>query len=159
MDIESVKAWWLDRLLQGTATKGAAHWPGEAPDWPDGRPGEIGCKTLHDDYLAMAKKSGHRSRNTPAEFGMALRELLPKLIRVRSTGTDGERTWSYRMPTLQEAREDYACAVGQPIDWDGRTIRNSEESVSAAADRFIAAATKAMNSVDPSIISTMEPFQ
>jgi Family of unknown function (DUF5906) len=115
--LDSVQSWWFERLSHGTATKDASHWPGEAPGWPAGRPGQIHCDALYADYLAMAEKIGHRWRKTPAEFGMALREVAPGVLRVRGTGADGARSWNYRMPTLEEARASFARVVGQVVDW------------------------------------------
>jgi hypothetical protein len=48
---------------------------------------------------------------------MRLKKLVPGLQRVQRT-TDSGRHWVYQLPSLQDARDDFAEAVGQLVDWE-----------------------------------------
>jgi Family of unknown function (DUF5906) len=114
--LNSVQAWWLERLMSGHTTKDATTW-NEA----------VSCGSLFDDYIALSEKRGIRRKDTHISFGFELRKLFPQFELQRSKRTclfsDGrgrlvkKRDWCYLLPPLAEARTLFDQAVEQDVEW------------------------------------------
>jgi len=105
--LDSVDAWWLQRLMEGAPVKGAAEWPGS-----------VAKEALHDDYVAYADRIGVKRRSTESEMGMKLRRLIPDLSEYRPYDEAvSRRRRHYVLPPLIDAREAFSRALSQPMDW------------------------------------------
>jgi hypothetical protein len=106
-----VEAWWYRRLEAGATTKGRDVWRTPIP-----------TSTLYSDFLEDAERVGIRRKSWETEFGIALRKLIPGLIRRRETiYEEGEgyssRPWCYVLPDLAECREHFASLLQQEVHW------------------------------------------
>jgi hypothetical protein len=108
------EAWWRERLYFGAQLRGGT-WQRWVP-----------ADKLYDDYAAAADRRGVRSKTDEVEFGLAMRRLCPHLQRRKRCRTEdpdtagiamGKRAWGYELGTLQEARQAFERAIGQPLDW------------------------------------------
>jgi Family of unknown function (DUF5906) len=111
--LTSVDSWWLERLMSGTTSRHSTEWKNV-----------VACEALFDDYVAVAEHIGIRRRREQIAFGMAMSKLVPGLRREKHTvlvddahGTAAKRVWCYVLPTLSDARLDFAQIVEQPIEW------------------------------------------
>jgi hypothetical protein len=111
--LDSVNVWWFERLTSGNTLRFISKWDPIVP-----------CDLFFNDYILASEKVGIGRKRDPISFGMALRNLIPGLDRVKATpevrhpdGSTFGRTWCYRLPSLDVAREAFAQAVEQPIEW------------------------------------------
>jgi hypothetical protein len=112
--LNSVESWWFERLNSGTTRRNGSLWKQE-----------IACSSLFNDYIATADKIGVRRKQEETVFGITMNKLLPGLSRIRRTAEseddDGKpivgRTWCYRLPSLEQAREAFDRIVGQSVVW------------------------------------------
>lgn len=108
--LDTVEAWWLERLFDGTTTRKSSSWQTEVPI--DG---------LFDDYIETAEKIGVKRRSEMTAFGMKLGKIVPGLKRVRryfdlQDGTMTRR-WCYELTSLDHCRMAFEEQLGQAIDW------------------------------------------
>ena len=114
--LDSVESWWLGRLHAGAPTH-------QHNDWPADVPIVVPVSSVFNDYILTAEKVGFRRRSSETAFGIALNRLLPgRLEKKRRSvaeedGVTPRRTWCYVLPGLEEARDLFERAVGQPIVW------------------------------------------
>lgn len=130
--LDSIDAWWVERLMNGSATRRASEWASEIP-----------CSTLFDDYIAQADRVGIRRKQEETVFGIRLGKLVPGLDRIKRTREvidheDGgrsvtKRVWCYRLPPLAEARAHVEAMFGQKLAWLQETP-STAENVAAPAD-------------------------
>lgn len=108
--LDTVEAWWAERLMDGTTRRGGHEWVREVPI--DG---------LFDDYVAVSDKVGIKRKAEKISLGMKLKKLVPGLEKVRPwvTGEDQHRSrvWCYALPPLDVCRQAFTDAVGQEVDW------------------------------------------
>lgn len=111
---DPVESWWFERLSAGTVTHKLDTWPSA-----------VACEDLYDDYVATAEKIGVRRKAEQVTFGMKLRKLCPGIDR-RKISIDTaigvvKRVWGYRLPSLDDARDQLEEIMGQPLDWGDDT--------------------------------------
>lgn len=108
--LDTVEAWWYERLLSGGTTTGSEQWNQE-----------IGCQILFDDYIGVSDKVGVRRKSEQTAFGIKLGKLVPGLTKTRPWVDDRfgvpRRTWCYRLPSLAACREAFEAEMGQPMVW------------------------------------------
>jgi hypothetical protein len=111
--LKSVDSWWFERLMSGSTSRHGAEWERAVP-----------CESLFNDYVAVAEKIGIKRKSEMMVFALALKKLVPDLDRVKrvasmqdENGTVTRRTWCYLLPPLADARENFADAVGQNVEW------------------------------------------
>jgi hypothetical protein len=108
--LDTVESWWLERLFDGVALRGAEVWPRE-----------IQVDKLFDDYLASAEKIGVKRKSEKVVFGIKMAKLVPGAAKVRRFVEESpsavSRPWHYQLPPLAECRAVFESAVGQPITW------------------------------------------
>ncbi|SHF01881.1 hypothetical protein SAMN02745157_1451 [Kaistia soli DSM 19436] len=108
--LDTVEAWWLERLMDGSTKRGGGDWKAE-----------VAVDTLYDDYVAQAEKIGVKRKAEKVQFAIKLGKLVPGLQKTRPWVTDDHnvrrRTWSYVLPDLATCRALLTRAVGQEIDW------------------------------------------
>jgi hypothetical protein len=108
--LDTIEAWWLERLMDGTTRRGGSEWRTEVP-----------VDTLYDDYVAQAEKIGVKRKAEKVQFGIKLGKLVPSLVKTRPWHTDEhqvrKRIWCYALPDLETCRSALTRAVGQEIDW------------------------------------------
>ncbi|MGD0024503.1 MAG: primase-helicase family protein [Xanthobacteraceae bacterium] len=108
--LNSVESWWFGRLSAGTTTRHETGWQEQVP-----------IAALFDDYIATAEKIGVKRKQEETVFGMTLAKLMPGLPRAKRRAevndAHGKRVWCYLLPPLNEARENFANAVGQNVVW------------------------------------------
>lgn len=108
--LDPVESWWLERLFDGVAVRGAENWPSE-----------IQVDKLFDDYVAAAEKIGVKRKSEKVVFGIKMAKLMPGVAKVRrfvdESPTSVSRPWHYVLPPLEECRAVFEAAVGQPIAW------------------------------------------
>jgi Family of unknown function (DUF5906) len=132
--LKSVDAWWFERLQSGATLRHGTEWQREVP-----------CEVLFDDYVAVAEKIGIRRKSEQIVFGMALHKLVPGLVRAKRTasvpdahGTVIKRTQCYLLPPLDVARENFADAVGQSVDWPAAEVENDDGNNDPINDEIVA---------------------
>lgn len=117
--LDSIEAWWLQRLVEGAPTTAAMGWPDDGAAW---------CDDLHADYVAYSDRIGVKRRGSETEMGMALARLLtrPQDDGEASTALAKDRPWCsaknrrryrYRLPPLATCRALFDAAMSQPFDW------------------------------------------
>ncbi len=104
--LDSVDAWWLQRLIEGSPTRGGDMWPHSIP-----------VDALSDDYIACSDRIGIKRRAMDSELGTKLHKLMPSLTKSRPYDADGKRRWCYVLPPLHEARASFDAAMSQAISW------------------------------------------
>ncbi|MBN9024219.1 MAG: hypothetical protein J0H20_01095, partial [Rhizobiales bacterium] len=109
--LDTVEAWWLERLIDGTTRRGGSEWGAEVP-----------IDALFDDYIAVSEKIGVKRKSEKTSFGMKMMKLVPGLAKVRPWITDEDmkraRQWCYALPQLHKCRDAFEQAVGQKIEWN-----------------------------------------
>jgi hypothetical protein len=106
--LDSVESWWFQRLMSGATARDGEEWHRT-----------VLCKSLFEDYLAVADRVGVRRKQDETMFGSKLHKLLPGIERKRRTVAPGQpRKWVYLLPPLSVARERFEAAVDQPVDWN-----------------------------------------
>lgn len=116
--LDSIPAWWLARLVDGSQTHRGTQWEDQKP-----------IRTVYADYLRSAEKTGVRRRATEQEFGIALRKLVEVTVSrvhapIEEAGDDGrvatitKRVNCYNFPSLKEARDQFSKLLGQAFAWD-----------------------------------------
>ncbi|PPQ37094.1 hypothetical protein SAMN06265338_13413 [Rhodoblastus acidophilus] len=116
--LDPIPMWLYGRLIDGAQTHRKSKWEGTVP-----------IRTLHNDYLRFAEKTGVKRKASDIEFGIALKKLLPDLTEsrkrqwVEEIGADGrpteveKRVRCYEFPDLAACRDTFQEAMRQPIDW------------------------------------------
>jgi hypothetical protein len=105
--LNSVESWWFECLVRGTQLRSSDDWSSN-----------VSCAKMIDDYIQIADRAGVKRRSTEVEVGMKLRELVPKLVKERSTCRETSRFinhWFF--PSLNECRDFFAEKVQQDVDW------------------------------------------
>lgn len=108
--LDTVEAWWLERLIDGSTRRGGSEWSDEVP-----------IDALFDDYIAVSEKIGVKRKSEKTSFGIKMVKLVPGLAKVRpwmNTEEGGRaRQWSYSLPPLARCRQAFEQAVSQQIEW------------------------------------------
>lgn len=110
--LDSVDAWWFERLSAGMITHRHDRWQQS-----------VACEALFDDYVTSNEKIGVRRKSEQTVFAMRLRRLVPGIVRRRLTITDdGEggatrRAWFYDLPSLEDCRDAFEESLGQKFEW------------------------------------------
>ncbi len=112
--LDSVDAWWFERLMTGATTRHGWGWRKEMPS-----------ETLFEDYVASADKIGVKRKQEQTVFGMKLAKLVPGLgkrrisaeVRDQDGATVQRRVWCYVLPSLDECREEFERQMCQEINW------------------------------------------
>lgn len=82
-------------------------------EWPR----EIECEQFRLSMIAYAKNRNIRSWNPDERvFGKSLKQVFPQIGRGRKT--EGDRPYTYVLPSLEVARNDWQKFIGQKIKWD-----------------------------------------
>lgn len=105
--LDSVEAWWFERLMQGAPIRGMSDWPQE-----------IAKARIFDDYITASDRIGIKRRALETELGIKIKRLAPGLADRK--GYDPEtslRMWNYVLPNLSDARAAFEKAVGQEVNW------------------------------------------
>ena len=139
---DAVLQWW---------ERGLRHGELDGMDWPE-EPRWLATRWLHRSYIRHCLAHGIRRPADERSFMKRLLALCPALKQRRKGRDDtqaslsGEmpdhlikRPWGYDLPTLSEAREVFATAVGQAIDWqdgDGDTEPPEQEVSDVSSDEF-----------------------
>ena len=123
--LDSVTAWWYERLQDGALTRRRTGWASEK-----GGEGYIAVDTLFDDYVHNAEKVGVRRKAEKTALGMRLTKLLkldgvgllqPCKRTMSVELPDGSsvmrRVPCYHVPDLATCRAAYEQAVGQSVEW------------------------------------------
>lgn len=108
------ESWWMERLQEG------AQLPGEG-EWRE----SVERHRLYSAYIAECERVGQRRRLTSAEFGIALKRLVPglKTAQPRMTvdegyGVESKRVRVYVFPPLSACRSWFEASVGQTVEWE-----------------------------------------
>lgn len=130
--LDTVSAWWLQRLDDGSQTHRLGLWRDKVPS-----------AVLFDDYLKTSEKMGARRRVGEIEFGLAMRRLVPDIRRGRSVEeieswdeetykmkTSIKRVWCLCFPSLQQCRESFEAAIKQPYPWSHEAREAGDEALS-----------------------------
>ncbi|PNG27019.1 primase-helicase family protein [Methylocella silvestris] len=112
--LDTVSAWWFERLCDGAPTRRGSAWRRQVP-----------VDVLFDDYVHHAEKIGVRRKSEKTSLGMLLRKLVPGLGNRKASetidlgdGTSGvRRVPCWLFPPLADCRTAFVDAVKQPIDW------------------------------------------
>jgi hypothetical protein len=111
--LDSVDAWWFERLSAGMVTHKHDRWQQS-----------VANEALFDDYVTSTEKIGVRRKSEQTVFAMRLRRLVPGIVRRRITTTDDadtgvtRRVWFYELPDLDTCREAFEESVGQTYKWE-----------------------------------------
>lgn len=109
------RAWWLDRLRQGSPFGSGDAWIDEAP-----------IDALYGSYVHHAERVGARRKMVKEQFCIALAELLPappervrpwQNVEEESGAVSRRRVWCYRLPPRAACREHFAGMMRYPMDW------------------------------------------
>jgi hypothetical protein len=106
--LEPIHQWWLDCLSQGALVgSGIAEWPES-----------VGCSVFRGACSRYLRDRQIRSWE-PSErvFGVRIRRCSPGLGRVY-VRQDKERLWTYRLPSLADARKEWDSFIGQGRTWE-----------------------------------------
>lgn len=101
--------WWLDILGRGQL-------PGD-----EAGTGETEVRRLFGHYLGLMKDLGVNRRQSETGFGIALRRMVPGIVRNRRrviTPDGHELRWCYRLPKLAECRKMFEKIAGQHVGSD-----------------------------------------
>lgn len=110
--LDSVEAWWFERLWAGDITTQRDEWPTQ-----------IDKQTLYKDYVRHSDDVGVRRRREPSQFSREISELCPAItsLRVRTEDSYGapvrKRMWV--LPSLEICRCAFESAVDQSVEWPG----------------------------------------
>lgn len=108
--LDSVEAWWFERLSTGTTTRSGEYWLEEIP-----------VETLFQDYIDVAEKVGVRRKAEMTALGMKIKKLVPWLTKNRPVIEINpgvyKRAWCYGLPPLAECRAAFESELSQPVDW------------------------------------------
>ena len=104
--LDSVPAWWLDRLEAGALTHKSGKWVRE-----------VRREVLFIDYIEASDRTGVRRKREETIFGRELRALVPGLGVARRLDTDGSRPRFYLLPPLRECRAAWDDLMGQARKW------------------------------------------
>lgn len=108
--LDPVEEWLLDRLVDGTPTRGHEHWPDYAS-----------IDALYDDFIRSSERKGIRRKSGQTTFGIKIRKLLPairkKRISVTTYANPGARENVYFLPPLVECRKAFDRALEQEYPW------------------------------------------
>lgn len=109
--LHPVEAWWFARLSEGAPTRQFDNWPAM-----------ISKQDLFTDFIEASDRAGVRRRGYETEIGMKLKKIAPGLTERRAEpDANGRRLRCYLLPALAKAREDFAEAMKQDIDWPAET--------------------------------------
>lgn len=104
--LNSVEAWWFERLMEGTTRRKAEYWERE-----------VDRTLMFEDYLEKSDKVGIKRRAIETEVGMDLKKLVPTMKDCRPRDGSGKRPRIYVFPPLAECRAAFEAAVGQTVEW------------------------------------------
>lgn len=117
--LDSVEAWWFDRLAEGELFTGDGYWDDV-----------VSKQALHQDYLRQADAIGIKRRADRAQFGKQLHKLVPSLRskrpRVNKSEDVRQRGRCFVFPSLNKCRDAFCEVVGQSVDWTDGTPRPPE---------------------------------
>ncbi|MFT6659705.1 primase-helicase family protein [Maritalea sp.] len=117
--LDSVEAWWFDRLAEGELFTGEGVWESE-----------VSKNALHADYLKQADAIGIKRRADRSQFGKLIHQMVPglKTTRPRSMRSEDvrKRGRCFSFPSLEECRASFCDVVGQEVDWTGGMVKVGE---------------------------------
>lgn len=119
------EAWWFTCLQRGWILR--TGWSDTQDDKPVEQEwsAELEVERVHGDYLAYCDRQGIRHKKSPAQFGIALNQLIPGLSRTRKR-TGHLRTYVYCLPSLADCRDAFERSMRTGIDWETGAIRPLE---------------------------------
>jgi len=106
--LEPAHDWWLASLQAGRLA---------SSDFGEDWCGEADCERVRGAFRRYAQERNIRSRlPDERELGRLLRDVCPSLRRRR-----GRAGYTYEMPSLVVAREEWAAWLGQIVNWEDST--------------------------------------
>lgn len=107
--LDCVQEWWLDCIANGEIVGG---------DWSGAWPENVPVHRLRDAFVRWARNRNIRSR-LPEErgFGRILKKIAPSMGRHRMRSDDGDRSYQYHNPGLDQLRKDWEVFIGGSISW------------------------------------------
>jgi hypothetical protein len=118
--LDSIDAWWLDRLMAGELLTGH--------QWSN----FVAKSVLHDSYVNETGFDKGRAMET--KFGMRLNKLVPGLETLRQSNGKN-REWGYQFPSLDDCRTSFDKYLGQKMVWpeaegdDGSSVSGTGQPV------------------------------
>lgn len=100
--------WWFDCLMDGTILGG---------DFEGGWPREIQCQRFRDSFHSYKNTQRINGRFSNETIGKWLEKSIPSSKRVRVRQGEGERSYYYTLPTIEEARAMWEAQMGHKEDW------------------------------------------
>lgn len=90
------------------------------PEEKVGWPAKVKCIVLFESFVEFTKSINKRNFKNQAEFGKALKRILPKVERknVQSNNYLKEKKYHYVFPSLEECRDQFNEYCGIEIDWE-----------------------------------------
>ena len=104
--LNSISAWWLERLLSGTLSLKHDQWVNR-----------IFKEELHSEYIAMCEKIGIKRKQEFVVFCREMHELVPGLKDARFFDAEGRRLRVFKFPSLEECRADWDERMNQQRKW------------------------------------------
>ncbi len=126
--LEDIPQWLYGRLVDGAQTHRKSKWEHI-----------VAIRTVYADFIRWAERLGRRRKPSDAEFGIALKKLLPNLaetrrkVEVEDAGDDErpiiavKRVRCYEFPTLDDCRSAFEELLRQPIHW-GPPVDGGDDS-------------------------------
>lgn len=103
--MDSVQAFWFDRLDAGTVLEDANIWPLSKTK-----------KDVYEEYLNYCQKRNLRHKDGQTLFGRKLNKYCPGLMATRK-GTTDYRPMSYQFPALAECRKAFEQITNMTVKW------------------------------------------
>jgi hypothetical protein len=102
------RKFWFETLKDGVLIRGAE------PPWPDWVEGEL----LSQEYLFFCERHHDRYPLAKHQFFIELRKICSGVEKDRRRRGSGKRFSGWKMPCLEECRQEFSGLLKMPVDWD-----------------------------------------